>query len=46
MSDIKDYEPLWGSWYVESLIGEGAFGKVYNTLLRWVFLVNLHEFME
>ncbi|MDR1204699.1 MAG: serine/threonine protein kinase, partial [Peptococcaceae bacterium] len=30
MSDIKQYEPLWGSWYVDSLIGEGSFGKVYK----------------
>jgi serine/threonine protein kinase len=30
MTDIKQYEPLWGSWYVESLLGEGSFGKVYK----------------
>ena len=31
MSDIKQYEPLWGSWYVdESPLGEGSFGKVYK----------------
>ena len=30
MTDIKKYEPLWGTWYVESLIGEGSFGKVYK----------------
>jgi serine/threonine protein kinase len=30
MSDIHTYEPLWGSWYVESLLGEGSFGKVYK----------------
>ena len=30
MTDIKKYEPIWGSWYVDSLIGEGAFGKVYK----------------
>lgn len=30
MTDIKRYEPLWGSWHVESLIGEGAYGKVYK----------------
>ena len=30
MSDIKQYEPLWGAWQVESLIGEGSFGKVYK----------------
>ncbi|MDR1049109.1 MAG: serine/threonine protein kinase [Synergistaceae bacterium] len=30
MTDIKQYEPLWGAWYVDSLIGEGSFGKVYK----------------
>ncbi|MCL1791681.1 MAG: leucine-rich repeat domain-containing protein [Peptococcaceae bacterium] len=30
MNNIKKYEPLWGTWYVESLIGEGSFGKVYK----------------
>jgi serine/threonine protein kinase len=30
VTDIKRYEPLWGSWYVESMIGEGSFGKVYK----------------
>jgi serine/threonine protein kinase len=30
MTDIKQYEPLWGSWYVDKLIGEGSFGKVYR----------------
>lgn len=31
MSDIKQYEPLWGSWYAEdNPIGEGSFGKVYK----------------
>jgi serine/threonine protein kinase len=30
MPDIKQYEPLWGSWYVDELIGEGSFGKVYK----------------
>ena len=29
-SDIKKHEPLWGAWYVDSLIGEGSFGKVYK----------------
>lgn len=27
---IKKYEPLWGSWYIGELIGEGSFGKVYK----------------
>ncbi|MCL2301036.1 MAG: serine/threonine protein kinase [Firmicutes bacterium] len=30
MIDINTYAPLWGSWHVESLIGEGSFGKVYK----------------
>lgn len=30
MSDIKQYEPLWGSWYVDKELGKGAFGKVYK----------------
>ena len=30
MTDIKQYEPLRGSWHVDSLIGEGSFGKVYK----------------
>lgn len=28
--DIRDFEPLFGDWYVESKIGEGSFGKVYR----------------
>ena len=30
MTDIKKYEPLWGSWYVDDKLGEGSFGKVYK----------------
>jgi serine/threonine protein kinase len=31
MSDsIYLYEPLWGSWKIDSLIGEGPYGKVYK----------------
>jgi len=30
MSDIKQYEPLWGAWHVDSFIGEGSYGKVYK----------------
>ncbi len=30
MEKIKQYEPLWGSWYVEEEIGEGSFGTVYK----------------
>ena len=29
-SDIKQYEPLWGSWYIDEQLGEGSFGKVYK----------------
>ena len=29
MDDIKKYEPLFGSWYVDRILGEGSFGKVY-----------------
>ena len=27
---IHKYEPLWGSWYVDELIGKGNFGTVYK----------------
>ena len=30
MTEIKQYEPLWGVWHVDSLIGEGSCGKVYK----------------
>ena len=30
MTDIKKYEPLWGSWYVDEQLGEGSYGKVYK----------------
>ena len=30
MTDINQYVPLWGAWQVDSLIGEGSFGKVYK----------------
>ena len=30
MTDIMKYAPLWGSWHIDSLIGEGSFGKVYK----------------
>jgi len=30
MANIEQYAPLWGSWHIESLIGEGSFGKVYK----------------
>lgn len=28
--DIKKFEPLWGSWYITDVVGEGAYGKVYK----------------
>jgi serine/threonine protein kinase len=31
---ISKYEPLWGIWTIESLIGEGSFGKVYKVCRR------------
>lgn len=27
---VYKYEPFWGNWYVDSIIGEGSFGKVYK----------------
>jgi serine/threonine protein kinase len=30
MADIRSYEPLWGSWKIGELLGEGSFGKVYH----------------
>jgi len=29
MDDLKKYEPLFGSWYADRVLGEGSFGKVY-----------------
>ena len=26
----KEYEPIWGSWNIKELLGEGSFGKVYE----------------
>jgi serine/threonine protein kinase len=34
MSDIYKYEPLWGSWQVDKLLGEGSYGKVYQISSR------------
>lgn len=28
--DIKNFEPLFGNWYIDSFIGAGSFGKVYK----------------
>ena len=30
MTYYKKYEPLWGSWYITKLIGQGNFGKVFE----------------
>ncbi len=27
---LHDLEPLWNSWYIDNLIGEGSFGSVYK----------------
>jgi len=30
MGDIWEFAPLWGVWEIESLIGQGSYGKVYK----------------
>jgi len=30
MDELKKYEPLFGSWYADRILGEGSFGKVYS----------------
>ena len=30
MTGIIKHEPPWGAWHIDSLIGEGSFGKVYK----------------
>ncbi len=30
MDDLKQFEPLWDSWYIKELVGEGGFGKVFR----------------
>lgn len=30
MTDIRQYKPLWGAWYVDGQLGEGSYGKVYK----------------
>lgn len=35
---IRKYEPLWGSWQIESFIGQGSYGKVYKIVKEeWGF---------
>ena len=29
MSDIREFEPLWGEWNTVRLLGQGSYGKVY-----------------
>jgi serine/threonine protein kinase len=30
MDRIKDYEPLWGEWFIDDKLGEGSSGSVYR----------------
>ena len=30
MTDIHSFEPLFGDWYVESILGKGSYGNVYK----------------
>ena len=34
MQDIKAFEPLWGEWRSEELLGQGSFGRVYKMVKR------------
>ena len=29
-SGIYNYEPLWGEWKIDELIGKGSYGEVYK----------------
>ena len=31
MADIYAFEPLWGNWYIDELLGSGSYGTVYDT---------------
>ncbi len=31
---IKSFEPLWGNWYADELLGEGGYGRVYRLVRR------------
>lgn len=32
MDAVRKFEPLWGAWYCECVIGEGGFGRVYRAV--------------
>ncbi len=32
MDKIKPFEPLWGTWICEGVLGEGSFGRVYRAV--------------
>ena len=34
MKDIHSFEPLWGTWKIDKLLGSGGFGKVYKAVRR------------
>ncbi len=34
MDGIKKFEPLWGVWHCECVLGEGSFGRVYKAVRR------------
>ncbi|MBR0136330.1 MAG: leucine-rich repeat domain-containing protein [Clostridia bacterium] len=34
MNDIRSFEPMFGEWYAEQMLGAGSFGRVYRAY-RW-----------
>lgn len=34
MTDIHQFEPLWGAWRIEKELGEGGYGKVYKAVRK------------
>mgnify|MGYP001771927281 FL=1 len=32
MTNIHQFEPLWGVWKIEEELGEGSYGKVYKAV--------------
>lgn len=34
MSDIHSFEPLWGTWKIDKLLGSGSYGSVYKAVRR------------